>query len=378
MIDIPVLMMFNPKIIMLTNDSWYYSKFGGIFVRMLGYLAVSHGNDYVVDKCRDYVADGYSIMVFPEGSRSGDQQIHRFHKGAFYLAGQLNLDIVPLMIHGTGHYVSKGELMGKRSVITLKVLDRITLTNPEFGDNDTERAKKFTALYRKEFDSMLDDYRNTDFYSDLVVRNFIYKGPVTEWYTRIKLKLEKNYSIYNDLIPMKAKILDIGCGYGYMALLLGLVSKDREIKGVDYDEEKIDVATHCSSRPENVSFLPSNIMDYEMEREDVFILSDVLHYLEPENQSILIRRCIGHLNNDGKILIRDGNRELAKRHGITKLTEIFSTNFGFNKTKNKLHFISESMLRETAANNNMELRVIDNNKVTSNMLFVLSHKKQDG
>jgi len=45
------------------------------------------------------VKDGYSIVVFPEGTRSPDGTIKRFHKGAFYLAEQLNIDIVPCRAH---------------------------------------------------------------------------------------------------------------------------------------------------------------------------------------------------------------------------------------------------------------------------------------
>jgi 1-acyl-sn-glycerol-3-phosphate acyltransferase len=33
--------------------------------------------------------EGYSVLVFPEGSRSPDSTIRRFHKGAFLIAERL-------------------------------------------------------------------------------------------------------------------------------------------------------------------------------------------------------------------------------------------------------------------------------------------------
>jgi len=371
-IDIPLLMMFYPKIIMITNDKWYKSTLGGIIIRMSGYLPSSLGYDVISEKFAEYVASGYSIVIFPEGSRAEDQQIHRFHKGAFYLAEKMKLDILPVVMHGTGNYVAKGELMGRKSLITVKFLDRITPENSTYGINYLERSKNLTNLYRKEFDDILDDYRKPVFYRDLIIKNFIYKGPITEWYTRIKLKLENNYELYNNLIPMKARILDIGCGYGYMSLILGLISKNRIIKGIDYDEEKIEMASHCMSKPDNVSFGFENILNYEIENQDVFLLSDVLHYVNPDQQHMILDKCASHLNNGGMLLVRDGNKDLSGRHGLTKLTELFSTNFGFNKTGgDKLHFLSSKLMEEIAANYNLKMSIIDDNRMSSNVLFVL-------
>lgn len=47
------------------------------------------------------------MIVFPEGTRSADGKIGRFHKGAFYLAGELGLDILPICLYGNGMISSK-------------------------------------------------------------------------------------------------------------------------------------------------------------------------------------------------------------------------------------------------------------------------------
>ena len=53
------------------------------------------------------VEEGYSVMIFPEGTRSEDCRIQRFHKGAFYMAEQLGLDILPVFIDGFGKVLPK-------------------------------------------------------------------------------------------------------------------------------------------------------------------------------------------------------------------------------------------------------------------------------
>jgi 1-acyl-sn-glycerol-3-phosphate acyltransferase len=373
-IDIPLLLMFSPKVIMITNDAFYYSKFIGIIVKLGGFLPASAGFDFIGDKLASAVADGYSILVFPEGTRRNDGKIHRFHKGAFYLAEKLKLDIQPMVTQGTGNYIAKGELMGRKSLITVKFLERIAYGDPRWGADYSERAKTVQQYFRKEYQQLLDEFYNTPkLLNDIIIRNFIYKGPVVEWYTRIKLAIEqKNYRVYNDLIPRDARILDVGCGYGYLAMMLGMLSPDRRITAVDYDEEKIEVARHCMSKPANVDFYHKDITAYEMEPQDVFVLSDVLHYLPEAKQWALLEKCISRLNLGGKILIRDGNADLQHEHKRTRLTEFLSTHIGFNKTDNmKLYFLSAKRLEEVCNGLGVKMSILDKGNVTSNMIFLL-------
>ncbi|MEI6853265.1 MAG: 1-acyl-sn-glycerol-3-phosphate acyltransferase, partial [Bacteroidota bacterium] len=376
-IDIPLLLMFSPKVIMITNDAFYYSKFIGIIVKLGGFLPASAGYDFIGNKLASAVAEGYSIMVFPEGTRRNDGKIHRFHKGAFYLAEQLKLDVLPIVTHGTGNYIAKGELMGKKSLITVKFLDRIAYGDAAWGEDYSERGKRVQEYFREEYEQMLNDYhRQPHQLNDIIIKNFIYKGPITEWYTRIKLAIEKkNYRIYNELIPREARILDIGCGYGYLAMMLGMIAPGRKITGVDYDEEKIAVARHCMSRPANVHFGYEDVTTYEMEPQDVFLLSDVLHYLPEDQQWALLQKCISRLNPGGFILIRDGNADLQHEHKKTRLTEFLSTHIGFNKTRDmKLHFLSATRLEEVCKGMGVSLRILDKGSVTSNMMFLLERE----
>ena len=60
---------------------------------------------------------------------------------------------------------------------------------------------------------------------------------------KVKLSLEKDYQLFHDLLPKEGKLLDIGCGYGFMSYMLYFAAPRREITGIDYDEEKIKQPT---------------------------------------------------------------------------------------------------------------------------------------
>ncbi len=54
-----------------------------------------------IDRARDILKDGTSVVVFPEGSRTYTGEMGPFKKGAFQLADQLQLPVVPLTITGS-------------------------------------------------------------------------------------------------------------------------------------------------------------------------------------------------------------------------------------------------------------------------------------
>ena len=59
-------------------------------------------------QARQTLALGHSIVIFPEGSRTLDGRIHRFKRGAFQMAEELQLSVVPLTIEGPYRVLKRG------------------------------------------------------------------------------------------------------------------------------------------------------------------------------------------------------------------------------------------------------------------------------
>ena len=147
-LDLMVLLGLTRKMIFLTNDWVYNSPFFGYILRHAEYYPVSMGYDQLKPRIKDLTDRGYSIAIFPEGTRSEDCQIGRFHKGAFQLATDLGIDILPLMLYGACKALPKNSKYMHRSPIVLHVGERV---NPQqlsqLGDTVQERAKWFRRLY---------------------------------------------------------------------------------------------------------------------------------------------------------------------------------------------------------------------------------------
>jgi len=376
LIETPAFLRLYPKILILTSSWVFKSPVFGLIARMSGFINVDKGLELSLEKLRVHMAEGYSLLVFPEGHRSPDHRIQRFHRGAFYLAEKLQVDILPILVFGTGEFLAKGDFWGKPNGMFMYVMDRIAFDDPSFGRNYSERTRQLRKFYISQYNKAKIRDGNAFYYRKQLLHNYVFKGPVLEWYLRIKMKLENNYDLYLRLMPAKGEILDIGCGFGYLSYLLSFTSGERQITGVDYDMEKIQIADNCFSKNERLAFICEDITRMDIGKKDGFLLLDALHYFPVKDQIALLEKCSENLNESGIILIRDANTDLEKRHIWVRVTEFFSTKFGFNKTQNnnrQLFFTSANTIISVAQNKGLTFEIIDNKKITSNNIYILSN-----
>ena len=373
-IDILVLLSLSSKILMVTNHWVWHSPFFGAIIRYVDFYYIGEGYEQYMERMRKKVKEGYSIAIFPEGTRTYNGKMKRFHKGAFYLAETLQLDILPILLYGNNKIIAKAQPFNiRKGIIYTEILPRIPADDLSFGTTYQERTKRISAYMKEGYARICREKNTTDnpaFYEALI-QNYIYKGPVVEWYIRIKVKMERNYRLFNQLIPVQGQITDIGCGYGPLCYMLSLLSEDREILGIDYDEDKIALAQHGWLRNEHLQFRHGNALEYPLPESDVFILNDMLHYMSYEHQRTLLLKCADRLRSQGMIIIRDGNSANTSKHRLTRFTELLSTRiFNFNRTAGELHFTTETQLREIAVTCGMNVEIIPNDKYTSNTIYI--------
>ena len=137
--------------IFLTNDWVWKNPFYGGIIRNAEYYPVSEGLEALLPKLRSLAERGYSIAVFPEGTRSKDCSIGRFHQGAFYLAGQLGLDILPMCLYGPGKVLPKGVHSLHKGPIYIEVCKPVTRTELEALGTNREQASWFRREYVRRY-----------------------------------------------------------------------------------------------------------------------------------------------------------------------------------------------------------------------------------
>ncbi len=93
--------------------------------------------------------NGISIIIFPEGTRSFDYTLGQFKKGAFHIAMQANVPIVPVVIKNAHDAMPRGTSIFKPTAIEVVVLPPI-FTEGWSKDNLDNHVAKVRGLFLKE------------------------------------------------------------------------------------------------------------------------------------------------------------------------------------------------------------------------------------
>src|SRR5690606_4023990 len=157
-IDTVYMFSITPFTIIATNDKTYRNIIFGPICRLCDFLNVGEGFDKVDIEVKRLWAEGYSIIVFPEGTRSEDLEIHRFHKGAFKLAEDLQAEILPVLLHGAGHYLPKGNFWGTYTHLVTEFLEPILPTDKSWGQTYTERSKTIRKHMQVKLEELKDRF----------------------------------------------------------------------------------------------------------------------------------------------------------------------------------------------------------------------------
>lgn len=107
------------------------------------------------DMFRDLVADGHSLLIYPEGGRSPDGWGQEFKGGAAYLSSRTGAPVVPVFIDGTGAIFGKG--MKRPKPGRTKVVFGAPL-RPREGENTRRFNARIEAAVTRLGDEALTDY----------------------------------------------------------------------------------------------------------------------------------------------------------------------------------------------------------------------------
>lgn len=88
-------------------------------IPLVGYASEKAGHVFVdntnattrmntINAAKEQITDGVSIMLFPEGARTRTGKMGRFKRGAYHIAHDLELPIVPLTINGPFDVLKRG------------------------------------------------------------------------------------------------------------------------------------------------------------------------------------------------------------------------------------------------------------------------------
>lgn len=108
-----------------------------------------HSIKQTIEEAEETLKDGMSLVIFPEGSRSWDGKMIPFKRGAFMLAAEFKLPVVPITIDGSFKAMPRFTYNITPCTIT------ITIHPPIFPGDKGFNTKVLMAQCREKINSAL-------------------------------------------------------------------------------------------------------------------------------------------------------------------------------------------------------------------------------
>jgi 1-acyl-sn-glycerol-3-phosphate acyltransferase len=151
LIDAPLVISFSSKVRVI-NNNWHNNAGARFFLtKYIRFFPIDIGKDALVEELKPSIEKGCPVLIFPEGVYSTNN-IGRFHKGGFYIAEKLKIDIQPVVIHYSKNVFTWKWFYLKNGEAKIKYLDRVTYGSAEYGEN-------YQELTRNVYDLMKSEYR---------------------------------------------------------------------------------------------------------------------------------------------------------------------------------------------------------------------------
>jgi 1-acyl-sn-glycerol-3-phosphate acyltransferase len=110
----------------------------GWMMRIAGDVEVERGDResarQAMAQLRDRLDRKLSVLIFPQGTRSPDGTVEPFREGAFRLAIEAGVDVVPLAVAGTAESLPKGSIAFRKTSATVTVLPPVLTTGMSVED----------------------------------------------------------------------------------------------------------------------------------------------------------------------------------------------------------------------------------------------------
>jgi len=109
------------------------------------------------------------------------------------------------------------------------------------------------------------------------------------------------------LIPEKAYVVDVGCGFGLLANYVAVMSEHRRVLGIDFSTRRIQIAKKTVGTRQNIDFVTGDVKNLCLSECAVVVMTDFLHHISFDYQLRLLREVNSKLKIGGKLIVKDIN-----------------------------------------------------------------------
>lgn len=158
-----------------------------------------------------------------------------------------------------------------------------------------------------------------------------YDSRIVRWYCTIRFLIININMLHILRLCMrgKARVLEIGCGFGLFGCYFAARNPDIEYHGIDLSGNRIAMAQRAASRLKlaNATFVQGDACDTLAldDQYDIVVMMDLMHHIPDEGKRNLISQVLPRLHPQGRLIIKDIAKEPWWKLGFTWLLDVLMT-----------------------------------------------------
>ena len=180
------------------------------------------------------------ILVFPEGSRSRDGAVQRFRPGAFVLAKNLNVPVVPVVIAGSRLGICPGSMWIHPTRVHSRILSAM---HPQPEESHRQFAARVREVMVHERHRLMGELLR----HGALDRHRRYRAFGLSSFLRRQIAAEErqgHWRTFLDVPFTSNNWLFLGCEWSTMALTVRLLHPQPMIQLIETNEDRLTVARH--------------------------------------------------------------------------------------------------------------------------------------
>ena len=156
MADIPTVMVaLNGKVNIVFKKELTWVPIWGWALRFGHFIMIDRSNPRdamaSIERAVQTIQSGQSVILFPEGTRTGNGKLQPFKRGAFTLAAKSGVPVVPMTINNTFGIMPKGSLIVKRADIIVILEKPIPANEIKNKDDELELMDRVHRAIEKNY-----------------------------------------------------------------------------------------------------------------------------------------------------------------------------------------------------------------------------------
>ncbi len=136
--------------------------FGIPLLYLARYIKLDRKNKYkaykAIEKSVEWIKKGFSMIIFPEGTRSLEDKINEFKSGSIKIAFLSGRPIIPVVMRGTLFIKSKKAFFINPVPVVIKILDKI-----EVKDRDKSEQKELLKELQNNMQNVYNELKELNY-----------------------------------------------------------------------------------------------------------------------------------------------------------------------------------------------------------------------